>query len=64
MAEKYEYYTKEAEVGLDGLIPENPELSQLYMMRGIGHALLAIAHELRIIEQGMDIIRPLEEVKK
>lgn len=60
MAEKYEYYTEEAESALnDGLIPENPELSQLYMMRGIGHALLAIAHELRVIEQMMK-----EKVKK
>lgn len=51
MAEKYEYYTKEAEDALGGMIPEHPDLSQVYMMRGIGFALLAVAHELRVIEQ-------------
>lgn len=58
MAEKYEYYTKEAEGSLDGLMPENPEFSQALMMRGIGYALLAVAHELRVIEQMMK-----EEIK-
>lgn len=53
MAEKYEYYTKEAEDALGGMIPEHPDLSQVYMMRGIGFALLAVAHELRVIEQAM-----------
>lgn len=59
MAEKYEHYIKGAEDGLDGVIDTNPELSQVYMLRGIGYALLAVAHELRVIEQMMK-----EEVKK
>jgi len=51
--EKYEYYTKEAEGSLDQMVVENPELSQALMMSGIGYALLAVAHELRVIEQMM-----------
>ena len=52
-------YIGEAEGSLDQMVVENPELSQALMMRGIGYALLAVAHELRVIEQMMK-----EEVKK
>jgi hypothetical protein len=57
MAEdKYEFYTKES---AEFLQTENDWL----ILRGVGYALLAIAHELRVIEQSMDIIRPSKEVK-
>ena len=51
MADNYESNIKEAEVSFGAFFEENPELSQVWMLRGIGYALLAVAHELRIIEQ-------------
>jgi len=51
MPEKYEFYMNQAENLLGSMSPEHPELSQAWMMGGIGYALLAIAHELWVIEQ-------------
>lgn len=48
---KYENCMKEAERSFDAFFEENPELSQVWMLRGIGFALLAVAHKLKVIEQ-------------
>lgn len=37
----------EAEINLNQLYPENPELSQVYVLRGIGYAILALVEVLR-----------------
>lgn len=51
MADEFEKCVKEAETSFDAFFEENPQLSQVWMLRGIGYALLAVAHELRVIEQ-------------
>jgi len=59
--DKYKFYTTAAESTLDNLHVEHPELAQAQMIQGVGYALLAVAHELRVIEQGMDMVRPTKE---
>lgn len=46
MNDKIKYNTLEAEGNLDQFSPENPELSQAFMLKGIGYALLAIVEVL------------------
>lgn len=49
--EKLKHHTEAAERNLDMDIPENPDLNQIYMLRGIGYAILAVFELLKKIAE-------------
>lgn len=48
--EKLKRYTEAAEFNLDYTLPENPVLNQVYALRGIGYAVLALVELLKEIK--------------
>lgn len=50
MNKKIKHNADEAEINFNTLYPENPELSQVFMLRGIGFAILAILELLQEIK--------------